>query len=387
MRLFLLLSMILLGTLFNAVAQSSQLDVAVLAVDWSPDGSNIATGDTTGEINIWDAVSGSLRGTFQGHTQEIMALKWSPDGNQLASGSPDGTVRIWDLMTGAPITVIEFARPDSSLRAILALAWSPDGLLIAGARETGQVDIWDAKTGNLQAEYSHDGMAFDVEWSSLGNILASSGLDGKVFLWSDTTQTLSEFSPISSSNQGPVDALAWSPDGSKIAIRSLRSGVQVFEFASQRQLFQISQPVSIGIALQWSPDGTNIAIGRLSGTVDIVDVSSGLVVDTISGSKTYNDLAWSPFGGRLALGHIENRPLLRLTDAIQIHVPAPSLRRLEAISEACNAPAIIQQVLPDSVGISQLSTFVGSVESLSESAISPACADDLVAVANALQGK
>lgn len=64
---------------------------------WSPDGSSLATNPGfDGEIWLWDTKNWLVFSTLYGHADEVTTLDWSFDGTYLASGSQDGTVRIWE---------------------------------------------------------------------------------------------------------------------------------------------------------------------------------------------------------------------------------------------------------------------------------------------------
>ena len=73
--------------------------------------------------------------------------------------------------------------------------------------------------------------------------------------------------------------------------------------------------------------------------------------------------------------------------AIQIVVPFPSLGELQAISKRCTTQPDIQQRLTSRIDQAKLPDFVTEVKKLSKEQIPPACAADLIAVAEALQKK
>lgn len=46
---------------------------------------------------VWDARTGRAVWVLDGHVKQITALDWSPNGYQLATGSADDSVKIWDI--------------------------------------------------------------------------------------------------------------------------------------------------------------------------------------------------------------------------------------------------------------------------------------------------
>src|SRR5215475_12209570 len=64
----------------------------VYSVAFSPDGPNgrmIASGSGDNTIRIWDAGSGRLIHSFEGHSDVIHSVAFSPDGKMIASASAD----------------------------------------------------------------------------------------------------------------------------------------------------------------------------------------------------------------------------------------------------------------------------------------------------------
>ena len=57
----------------------------------SPDGKRIASGGEDHLVKLWDAKTGKLLKTFEGHTKPIHALAYSSDGRRLLSGGYDTT--------------------------------------------------------------------------------------------------------------------------------------------------------------------------------------------------------------------------------------------------------------------------------------------------------
>ena len=77
-------------------------------VVFSPDGRTIATVNarSVGDVHLVDAESGALRLRLVAQQTSISALEFSPGGSKLASGDYDGSCTVWDASTGALLQTI-----------------------------------------------------------------------------------------------------------------------------------------------------------------------------------------------------------------------------------------------------------------------------------------
>jgi WD40 repeat protein len=56
-------------------------------------------------VKLWDAATGALIRTFEGHSRDVYSVAFSPDGARILSGSGDifgmdKTVKLWNAVTG-----------------------------------------------------------------------------------------------------------------------------------------------------------------------------------------------------------------------------------------------------------------------------------------------
>ncbi len=73
----------------------------------SPDGRWIVSGSADRTVKVWEAATGRLLRSLEGHTGSVRAVAVSPDGRFTVSGSEDRTVKVWEAATGNLLCSLE----------------------------------------------------------------------------------------------------------------------------------------------------------------------------------------------------------------------------------------------------------------------------------------
>jgi WD40 repeat protein len=113
----------------------------VSALAFSPDGSKLAAGDTSGKIILYDVAKREVitpRWSF--HSARVNSLCWTADSLHCASGALDTHIYVWSVRKPSQKVAIMNAVPGG----VNAVFWVADGRL-AGAGADAAVRVWQVK--------------------------------------------------------------------------------------------------------------------------------------------------------------------------------------------------------------------------------------------------
>jgi WD40 repeat protein/serine/threonine protein kinase len=197
--------------------------------------------------------------TLSGHTAAVFAVSVHPSGRWFASGGDDHTVRIWDAESGQ--TVAELSGHDSRTRA---LAWSPSGNGLATVGLEGKLFLWETKTWQKRFVLDCGRDVAAVAWSPDGKRVAVGGnLDTRavneelVIIWDAATGERLRFLP-GSGEVRQIWSLAWQPGGS-LLVGGGNEKFHVWDADTGRQPHTIQAHSHVVSAFCWSPDGKRLA--------------------------------------------------------------------------------------------------------------------------------
>jgi WD40 repeat protein len=111
----------------------------VNAVAVTPDGTRVISswGDSRGDVEIWDLLTGELCLDLVGHREMVAAVAITPNGRHAVSAAEDRTIRLWDLEQ----RVCRAVAPLENLPTSIAL--TPDGQTILVGDRLGSVQQFE----------------------------------------------------------------------------------------------------------------------------------------------------------------------------------------------------------------------------------------------------
>jgi WD40 repeat protein len=249
---------------------------------------------------------GEVRHALVGHKTYVHAVTFRPDGKRLATLGAEGMIRVWETGSGRELRAMASTTTPEAVgwREHSGLHWSPDGRRIASAVGDGLVRIWDPETGREMSRIAHK--AQSVAWSPDGTRIASGGDGLEVHLWNAREGRLDK--PVL---RQPVlvHRLSWAPDSRRLATASLErdqamlvEGLSIWDTMSGARVLRIGQVRELK-AVAYSPDGSRLAAGGAEGIVrvfDAVDLRDRGALFT--GCMMVNGLAFGPDGRRVYAG-------------------------------------------------------------------------------------
>jgi WD40 repeat protein/class 3 adenylate cyclase len=307
----------------HQAVQASRINMRLpgaAAVEFSRDGSRLATagngsalpGDPVAvrdtKAVVWDASTGERLLTLSGHRSRVWDVEFSPDGSLMATGSEDGTAAIWDGETGERLHTL----PGHEANSYVFADFSPDGAKLltsdGGPGDAGTVRLWDTRSGRLEREWSADGGICAIVFSPDGRLAAGTlcgGQLGEALVWDPRTgeRVLALEGPPGE----PLFDIAWSPDGGRLVTAGLVYA-RVWDAATGDEVLTVTHG-SVVASAAFGPDGTYVATGGTDGKARVWDTATGSLVHVLSaygGGSCICDVEFSPNGRHLITGGSED---------------------------------------------------------------------------------
>ncbi|MGA7324741.1 MAG: caspase family protein [Rhodomicrobium sp.] len=218
-----------------------------------------------------------------GHMASIETLSFTSDGRQLISAGDDKVIRVWDIVTGKTIRIIRGATGPGRMGMINAVALSSDNKWLAAAGWTGNriadtgdvaggIRIYDFP-GGTQARLlqGHKGPVNSLAFSPDGKKIVSASDDHTAMIWDleDHHEPL-----ILEGHSDTVNLAAFLDHGASVVTASDDMTLSLWNASTGKLLAKMPGHNAKVRALDVSPDG-NIASGDQAGVIRLWDGSKG----------------------------------------------------------------------------------------------------------------
>ena len=204
-----------LGSHKDTIYVSDIYPQAPISVVFSPDGTKLAAGGTSGTVTIWDAASGQELISNTAHSQRITGLAFNPGSNLLAiaGDSPDALAKVWDVTSGNEIST--FLGHQDRRWGIEDIVFSPNGKYVATVAGDGSLRIWDPRTGQESLVLLGASNVNGVDFCPDGRYLATVSSEGTATKWDAAT---GEELVVYHGLGVPLEHVKITPDGKKIIV-------------------------------------------------------------------------------------------------------------------------------------------------------------------------
>ncbi|KYK30373.1 MAG: hypothetical protein AYK23_01210 [Candidatus Proteinoplasmatales archaeon SG8-5] len=345
---------------------------ATLCLEFSPDGSTLASGGEDSLVRIWNPNTGALVQNLTDHANYVTSLNWSYDGSMLASGSYDQNVTIWNVpgytvmnrlnqVNGVPtqnsVNALAFS-PNSSQIAVGYLgklnpmqpqgppsdmfnltvwnlsdysnwtvnedtvghnneikdvSFSHNGTLLASCSKDRTLKVWNVTTGALLRDINLNTEAYSLSWSANDTLISTALANGTVAVVNITTSAVQYWLK---SHTSRVNTVSWSEVRDEIASGASELNAKVWELAGKTARLNLSGHQNSVYTVDWSSDGNHVATGGgNSGQYGMGEKQVFCLYSTDAGLTFTNPAAVSD--NNLAL---KSQPRVDMDAAYNVHV-------------------------------------------------------------------
>jgi len=286
---------------YSSISRQPVRNKPTYRMDWSPDGSQIATGDSDGNIIISDSLTGAAIHSYSTFPSYIHSVSYNPNGTLLLVSGGNRDQGYWGIWTTDTWELVGGSIKQAHSADIWSSSWSPTGdrFITTGGQTDRIVYIWDTHTREIIKNITgHLRDVFDAEWSPNGDHLVTTGY-GSLLLWDGNDYSF--IREIDVDNQG--SGLEWSPDGAYLSVTGVssnRGDITIYDSSDWSIERMISIVDSGAGEPSWNSNGSMLAVSSL-GYLWLVEPDSGDIV--YMGSDKPDSISspvWSPNGTHLA---------------------------------------------------------------------------------------
>lgn len=223
------------------------------------------------------------------HSDEVWYLDFSHDGTKLATTSRDSTVIIYDTASFAVLH-----RLSDHAGAVAHATWSPDDTKLISCSHDHKARVWDAESGQclLTIDHHHEPVTC-AAWAPDGESFVTGSLDRQHQLchWSLRGQALYTWS-----GEYRVQDCAISPDGQRLVTISTDKRISVYNFHTREEEYSVHLRVDL-TCISISSDSKYMLVNMSDNEIQLLDIETADLVRRFEGQRQGQFVIRSNFGG------------------------------------------------------------------------------------------
>jgi len=253
----------------------------ILSLAFSRDGALLVAGGGTpsrfGEIQFWDLPAAKLRRSVMITGDTVFGVSLSPEGARVAAGCTDNTLRIIDTATGKEVN-----KMGAHENWVLGTVFGADGKRVVSVGRDRSAKLTDAASGAFQENINLlRGEMAAVARHPSKDIVVIGGEDRIPYVYlmdrpknmkiADDTTLIRKLER----QNGVIAALAWSPDGRRIAVAGAAPEVNLYDAENGARVAACTGHSAGIYSVAFSPDSGTLATGGFDGTVRLYNPETG----------------------------------------------------------------------------------------------------------------
>lgn len=234
---------------------------AINAILVTPNKEQIIIAGDNNMINVWGLQDLKLVATLAGHDERIICLAISHNGDRLASGGEDRMIKIWDMHGFQEKFSLE-----GHEETINALAFLPNGKTLASGGDDNLVNLWSSSKGHLKTTIEgHTDSITSFSLMSNGTLISGSK-DKTVRGWS-----LAKFrnTKVLSGNKGSVYALIWIRGSPYVLSAGNEKEIRVWNVEKAQKVVELPTDSPAILSLAIDMNGYKFASGGIDGALTL----------------------------------------------------------------------------------------------------------------------
>jgi WD40 repeat protein len=267
------------------------------------------------EIQAIDQLVGEAQRLFESQGQGIEALLIAMQAGQALKALVGKSCSLPDYPTLVPIyalqTILDNIHEQNRLvsypGSVNHVSFSPDGQRLATTGIDGMVYLWSLSGQQLAQIKCHHGSVRSVCFSPNGQYLATAGTDGTARLWNLSGQQMAQFD----GHQGRVYCVSFSADGQSLATAGVDGTARLWNLFGKQLALLVGHQGFVR-SVSFSSDGQYLATAGGDGTVRLWERSGQQQAQFGGLWGSVRSVSFSPDGQLIAAGGTDSN--VRLWD-------------------------------------------------------------------------